>query len=71
MRVHIAADHAGYELKEHLVAFLSRAGHDVTDHGAHGYDAEDDFGKKVKSWRDFLVVGGAVTWAVLGRRVNK
>lgn len=43
MRVHIAADHAGYELKEHLVAFLSRAGHDVTDHGAHGYDAEDDY----------------------------
>jgi ribose 5-phosphate isomerase B len=43
MRIHIAADHAGYELKEHLKAHLSEAGHDVVDHGAHEYDAQDDY----------------------------
>jgi ribose 5-phosphate isomerase B len=43
MRIHIAADHAGYELKEHLKAHLGEAGHDVVDHGAHEYDAQDDY----------------------------
>ena len=43
MRVHIAADHAGHELKQHLVSFLEGQGHEVTDHGAHEYDALDDY----------------------------
>ncbi len=43
MRLHIAADHAGYELKSHLVDHLRAAGHDVVDHGAHEYDAQDDY----------------------------
>ncbi|HEY8717542.1 ribose-5-phosphate isomerase [Pengzhenrongella sp.] len=43
MRIHIAADHAGYELKEHLAEHLRAAGHDVVDHGAHVYDAQDDY----------------------------
>jgi ribose 5-phosphate isomerase B len=43
MRIHIAADHAAYELKEHLVEHLGAAGHDVVDHGAHAFDALDDY----------------------------
>lgn len=43
MRIHIAADHAGYELKTELIEHLKGAGHDVTDHGAYEYDAEDDY----------------------------
>lgn len=43
MRVHLASDHAGYALKSHLLAHLTAAGHDVVDHGAFEYDAEDDY----------------------------
>jgi len=43
MRIHIAADHAGFELKVHLVEHLRAAGHDVVDHGAAEYDPEDDY----------------------------
>ncbi|WP_163542954.1 ribose-5-phosphate isomerase [Occultella kanbiaonis] len=43
MRIHIAADHAGFELKSALIAHLAGAGHDVVDHGAEDYDALDDY----------------------------
>ncbi len=43
MRLHIAADHAGFELKTALVEHLRSAGHDVVDHGAHTYDPADDY----------------------------
>lgn len=43
MHLHIAADHAGFELKTHLVQHLTEAGHDVTDHGAHEFDPLDDY----------------------------
>jgi len=43
MRIHIAADHAAYELKEHLAEHLRAAGHDVVDHGAHELDPLDDY----------------------------
>jgi ribose 5-phosphate isomerase B len=43
MRIHIAADHAGFELKSALVEHLSAAGHDVVDHGAQEYDPQDDY----------------------------
>jgi len=43
MRLHIASDHAGFELKSALVSHLTAAGHDLVDHGAHEYDAQDDY----------------------------
>ena len=43
MRVHIGTDHAGFELKEHLVTWLNSQGHDVVDHGAPVDDPEDDY----------------------------
>lgn len=43
MRVHIAADHAGYELRQHLIAYLTERGHEVIDHGAKEYDALDAY----------------------------
>ena len=43
MRVHIATDHAAFELKEFLVASLTEVGYEVIDHGALEYDAQDDY----------------------------
>lgn len=43
MRVHLGSDHAGFELKARLVAWLSEHGHEPVDHGAPAYDAEDDY----------------------------
>ena len=41
--VHIGADHAGFELKEALVDYLKKLNYEVVDHGAHFYDAYDDY----------------------------
>ncbi len=41
MRLHIATDHAGFELKTHLLEHLRAEGHDVVDHGAFEYDAQN------------------------------
>jgi ribose 5-phosphate isomerase B len=43
MRVHLAADHAGYELKTHLLGWLADRGYEPVDHGAFEYDALDDY----------------------------
>src|SRR5699024_8436309 len=43
MRVHLGTDHAGFELKEALVPYLKEQGFEVVDHGAHEYDALDDY----------------------------
>lgn len=43
MRVHLGCDHAGFDLKQHLVSWLTANGHDPVDHGPAVYDAEDDY----------------------------
>ncbi|TNC24327.1 ribose-5-phosphate isomerase [Amycolatopsis alkalitolerans] len=43
MRVYLGSDHAGFELKNHLVAYLKGQGHEVTDIGPAVYDAADDY----------------------------
>jgi len=43
MKIHIATDHAGLDLKNIIRDYLISIGHEVTDHGAHEYDALDDY----------------------------
>ena len=43
MKIYLATDHAGYELKEKLKRYVSGLGHEVHDFGAHEYDGEDDY----------------------------
>jgi ribose 5-phosphate isomerase B len=43
MKLVIAADHAGFELKEDVRAYLGKAGHEVVDLGAYSGDLPDDY----------------------------
>lgn len=43
MKLGIAADHGGYELKETIRAFLEGLGHEITDFGAFELDTKDDY----------------------------
>ncbi|MGH3470789.1 MAG: ribose-5-phosphate isomerase [Nocardioidaceae bacterium] len=43
MHVHLGSDHAGFELKRHLVDWLAELHHDVVDHGAFVEDPDDDY----------------------------
>jgi ribose 5-phosphate isomerase B len=43
MRVGIAADHGGFELKEALAAELREDGHEVVDYGASALEPADDY----------------------------
>ena len=43
MKIHLATDHAGLELKEKVNLYLSDLNYEVIDHGAYEYDALDDY----------------------------
>jgi len=43
MRIGIAADHGGFELKEQLTKVLKATGYEVTDFGAHELVKDDDY----------------------------
>jgi ribose 5-phosphate isomerase B len=43
MRVYLGSDHAGYELKVHLVSYLAKQGYEVVDVGPHDFDPDDDY----------------------------
>ena len=43
MRIAIATDHGGFNLKEELVKQLREAGHEIVDFGAHRLNEGDDY----------------------------
>jgi ribose 5-phosphate isomerase B len=68
MRVYLGSDHAGYDLKAHLLAHLVGLGHQPVDCGAFEYQANDDYppyciaaGSRVAGDADSLgvVIGGS------------
>ncbi len=67
MRIAIGADHAGFPLKQHLLATLQRLGHELDDRGTHGETPTDyppicaDVARQVASGRAErgIVIGGS------------
>ena len=57
MRIALAADHAGYALKDELVGWLREQGHDVEDLGTNSSESVDypQFGRKLAE----AIAGGA------------
>lgn len=43
MKVYLATDHAGFELKEKVKEFLKSEGYEVEDCGAFAFDKDDDY----------------------------
>jgi ribose 5-phosphate isomerase B len=43
LRIGIATDHAGYERKQELIAYLRSGGHEVLDVGAYNLNPGDDY----------------------------
>ncbi|MBV9933567.1 MAG: ribose 5-phosphate isomerase B [Actinobacteria bacterium] len=41
MRIAIGSDHAGYQLKQHVIGLLEGLGHDVDDQGTHSEEPVD------------------------------
>ena len=80
MRLALAADHAGYELKKELVELLQKQGHEVTDLGTHQPGQPDDYpdfaaaiGKEVaaaKVDRGILICGSGVGACVAANKIH-
>jgi ribose 5-phosphate isomerase B len=80
MRIALAADHAGYALKDELVAWLRKQGHDVSDLGTNGPDSVDypEFGAKLaraiasgEAERGIAVCGSGIGIAIAVNRDPK
>lgn len=79
MRIVLAADHAGFALKEHIKERLRRAGHEVVDIGTDSAEAADysDFGHpaacmiaKGQADRGILCCGSGAGMSITANRVR-
>ncbi|MBP1611697.1 MAG: rpiB [Acidobacteria bacterium] len=77
MRLAAASDHAGFPLKNHLVAWLSARGHEVIDLGTHSAESTDypDFAHEVarriasgEVERGLLVCGTGIGMSIAANR---
>lgn len=54
MKIAIASDHAGFELKQYFIKSLQEMGLDITDFGPLLYDENDDYPDYVKSVGEYI-----------------
>ena len=80
MRIALAADHAGYQLKDELARWLSDQGHQVSDLGTNGPDSVDypQYGRKLsaavasgKAERGIAVCGSGIGISIAINREPK
>jgi ribose 5-phosphate isomerase B len=80
MRIALAADHAGYALKDELVGWLREQGHEVSDLGTNGPDSVDypEYGAKLaraiasgEAERGIAVCGSGIGIAIAVNRDPK
>ena len=80
MRISVAADHNGYELKNEITEILKRDGHDVIDMGPHDLDPLDEYPDYAKplaesvssgeTERGIMVCGSGVGASVAANKVK-
>ena len=66
MKIFIATDHAGFELKEKLKVFITGLGHTVVDQGALNFDAQDDYPDFIRPCAEAVVLNNNSMGIVLG-----
>jgi RpiB/LacA/LacB family sugar-phosphate isomerase len=59
MRVALGADHAGYDLKQSLMAYLTKMGHEVIDLGTDNGDVPSDYPEFARRISEAVVNGDA------------
>ncbi len=78
MKLVIAADHAGFLLKEEVLGYLERLGHQVLDLGAHGIEPSDyaDYAEAVglaliarRAERGVLICGSGVGVSIAANKM--
>jgi ribose 5-phosphate isomerase B len=81
MKVFLATDHTGFELKEKLKTFLTEKGYDVEDCGAYSFDKDDDYpdfigkaaeavGKDPKNTRGIIFGGSGQGEAMTANKIK-
>ena len=79
MRIAIASDHAGFEMKKGVVILLGKLGHELTDLGTHNQDPVDypDYADAVgqairqgKTDRGILICGSGVGASVAVNKIR-
>ncbi|HET9319052.1 MAG TPA: RpiB/LacA/LacB family sugar-phosphate isomerase, partial [Bryobacteraceae bacterium] len=79
MRIVFGADHAGFELKQNLLAYVRELGHEVSDAGTHSTAAVDypDYADAVgmavrnhKEDRGILICGSGVGASVAANKIR-
>lgn len=71
MKIYIASDHAGFEMKRELIPFLLKNGFEVVDFGPMTYVHEDDYPDYVskvaeKVSKELLTQGIVIGWSGQG-----
>jgi RpiB/LacA/LacB family sugar-phosphate isomerase len=78
MRIAIGSDHAGYDLKQELAAYVKSLGHDIQDLGTHGRESVDypDYAEAVgkaiiegSAERGILICGSGVGASVAANKM--
>lgn len=79
MKLVIASDHAGFELKEQVRAYLTKAGHEILDLGAYRVEPQDDYpdfaervGEAIKAGeapRGILICGSGVGVSIAANKI--
>jgi RpiB/LacA/LacB family sugar-phosphate isomerase len=80
MRIAVASDHGGFELKQDLARTLAQSGHEVVDLGAHVLDPADDYpdfaaaiGRAVaagEATRGVLICGSGVGASIAANKIH-
>lgn len=70
MRIYIASDHGGYQLKEELKGYLKDKGYQVEDLGNTKFDPEDDYPDFVFPLASRVAQGEQGLGIVIGRSGN-